>query len=474
MNGSDLQALIDGPRSDQYATPIGTPLSELDDHRLPRGMDVNITEVTRPNSPDLTRGNTLRSTMDGPRASVQLQTVQTLLVPHQVSDFAIVDDEERQPDTTTTPQRSTEAGYGGQAKLDRRHSARSSGDSSRSVSPPNSVDAFANPKRRERAGTFTTNCPSELQLALQTSVSAAPRSRRPTFDEPREPHQADDAASARSRAEADVCFPALEDEMRQSDIDYEELDEFVAEAGQMTKTPIVNNNLAGRRSGSPIAQCRKTFPDLRVKPTSSVYIEALMEFSPIIGGASGEGQEKIESTVEDDVPGLRQDGQKSGPMTGSSSRWTFFSSNLDNSVHSAELGGLLLPGETFRDIFELGRDSGLWWLDVCSATEEEVTAICKAFRVHPLTKEDILTQEPREKVELFKAYYFVCFRSFQQSDKSSEDYLAPVNVYAIVFRDGLLTFTFHQNQHCANVRRRIARLRDHLSLSSDWVCYALM
>jgi magnesium transporter len=155
-------------------------------------------------------------------------------------------------------------------------------------------------------------------------------------------------------------------------------------------------------------------------------------------------------------------------------RWTFFSSELDDTIHAAELGGLLMPGERFQDLFELPPDGGVWWLDMVNPTEEEVFAICKAFGVHPLTREDITTQETREKVELFHQYYFVCFRSFYQADKESEDYLEPVNFYAVVFKEGLLTFTFTESPHTTNVRKRIGRLRDYINLSSDWICYALI
>jgi magnesium transporter len=104
----------------------------------------------------------------------------------------------------------------------------------------------------------------------------------------------------------------------------------------------------------------------------------------------------------------------------------------------------------------------------------EVEAICKAFQVHSLTREDIVTQETREKVELFKNYYFVSFRSFYQMDKTSEYYMEPVNVYAIVFREGIITFTSCPSPHADNVRKRMEKLKDFLSLSADWFCYALI
>jgi len=79
-----------------------------------------------------------------------------------------------------------------------------------------------------------------------------------------------------------------------------------------------------------------------------------------------------------------------------------------------------------------------FWLDVLSPTDQEMKVLAKAFGIHQLTIEDILMQEPREKVELFQNYYFVNYRSFEQ-DKDSEDYMEPVNIYVVVFRDGVLS-----------------------------------
>ncbi|KAI9742729.1 MAG: D-lactate ferricytochrome c oxidoreductase, partial [Chaenotheca gracillima] len=61
-------------------------------------------------------------------------------------------------------------------------------------------------------------------------------------------------------------------------------------------------------------------------------------------------------------------------------------------------------------------------------------------------------------------------------DKTNEDYMEPVNVYVVVFREGALSFTFCNSPHGANVRRRIGKLRDDISnsLSSDWICYAMI
>lgn len=114
-----------------------------------------------------------------------------------------------------------------------------------------------------------------------------------------------------------------------------------------------------------------------------------------------------------------------------------------------------------------------WWLDVLSPTETEMKVISKTFGIHPLTSEDILMQEQREKVELFKHYYFINYRTFEQ-DENSDDYLEPVNLYVVVFREGVISFHFSLTPHPANVRRRIRQLSDYLVLSPDWISYAII
>ncbi|KAI1142881.1 cora-domain-containing protein [Hypoxylon sp. FL0543] len=115
----------------------------------------------------------------------------------------------------------------------------------------------------------------------------------------------------------------------------------------------------------------------------------------------------------------------------------------------------------------------VWWLDVLSPTEAEMKVLAKAFGIHPLTSEDIMLQEQREKVELFRHYYFVNYRSFDQ-DAESENHLEPVNMYVVVFREGVISFHFSQTPHPANVRRRIRQLKDYMILSADWISYAII
>ena len=114
-----------------------------------------------------------------------------------------------------------------------------------------------------------------------------------------------------------------------------------------------------------------------------------------------------------------------------------------------------------------------FWLDVMCPTDQEMRTLCKTFGIHALTSEDVMMQEAREKVELFRNYYFINYRTFEQ-DINSEDYLEPINMYVCVFRHGVISFHWSQIPHPANVRRRIRQLSDYLILSSDWISYAII
>ncbi|KAK4053758.1 CorA metal ion transporter [Microbotryomycetes sp. JL201] len=122
---------------------------------------------------------------------------------------------------------------------------------------------------------------------------------------------------------------------------------------------------------------------------------------------------------------------------------------------------------------DVDAEANTWWLDVMCPTDQEMKVLSKVFGIHPLTTEDIQMEETREKIELFRNYYFVCFRSFEQ-DPYSPTYLEPLNMYIIVFREGTLSFHFRGTPHPQNVRRRIKQLKDYINVTSDWISYALI
>ena len=453
--------MSDSPKSHVSNTRFSTPVSDLHDHRnqpdhLPRA------DSSQPG----TRRGTLASIAVGRPDLLQVNAalegqMTATSATSATRDFeqAIIDDDRSGhlslPDQTAFGRRGSVSPMARRDNAKRQQGDRAtirseaSAPSSRSSSAPNSVDAFAGP-RRQRAGTVNSNRPSELDLTR--TISGGTHKRRPTFSEGPKTATHNPNDSDHGSIEEDVCFPPSDDEnYKNRTVDYEELDEFVATYQPKTQG----------------LQVPKFFRDLRPAPTSdsSEVTATKQTWTPL----DEKNADILATTAK---PCERQDSAISGQKL---SRWSFFSSDVDNAIHANSLGDLLMDGETFRDLFEPSEDNGgVWWLDMANLSEEELNVICKAFNIHRLTREDILMQEDREKVELFKNYYFLCFRSFYQDDKHSDKFLDPVHVYAVVFREGLLTFTFRTSPHTSNVRQRISRLRDYVSLSADWICYALI
>ncbi|KAL5334558.1 hypothetical protein BJX70DRAFT_402457 [Aspergillus crustosus] len=450
-------------------TRFSTPVPELDDHRFHLDGQPRI-EAT----PDMTlsRQNTTQQVVTEvpPRPDLlQIQDVYRDSGPLS-RDFeqAIMDDDRSANDLNAMGRRfsadpTANARHGrtySRTHQDLGNRSRESSVSARSSSPPNSVDAFADPRRRERANTLESHAAPDLEAILQRTVSGG--TRRPTFSNASVIRP--QPGEIQLESTEDTCVP-FEELGRIPVIDYEELEEFVAL--NLKAKPSIS-----RRKHSLSSQGRypRVFHDLR--PGAERFAEV------------NEKRSSPEISSEDlVVPRFNEKGFENANEKGlldklknenEPTRFGFFSSESQTTVHAAELGDLVLPGDTFRDLFQLGPDGGVWWLDVLNPTEAEVSALSRAFSIHPLTTEDILTQESREKVELFKQYYFVCFRTFYQLDKTSEQFMEPVNFYMVVFRDGVLSFSFTENPHPANVRRRIGKLRDYVSLSSDWICYAMI
>lgn len=479
---------MESPKSDRSQTRYSTPVSDLDDHRQPlptRSQSDTLNTPQRPRSPPIPIG---RAQPVDPNSANTLSP--DLLQVHESfrqsatksRDFeqAITDDDKSIRDENadhgnslnpTLPRRGTVRRSRNQTNWSRESSL-----SSRSSSPANSVDAFAGPRRRERGNTIGSRAPSDLDLGLQRTISGGTHRRRPTFNNGsvRELNLQDDRASFRNPAEVDG-FSVAEEPTKTFKIDFEELDEFVAQQNKprSPEDPFCRQKLSFSSHGEK----PKLFHDIRTSGLPRITTHSASPSKPSSECALDESDtilnEKIEANQEAALGGhASKDHRPSFPEP---VRYSFFSSELEQNIHAAEFGDLLAPGETFRDLFDHPGGSGVWWLDIQNPTKEELECFQRAFGIHRLTTEDIVTQEAREKVELFHQYYFVCFRSFFQIDEKHEDYMEPVNVYMVVFREGIITVTYKQSPHAANVRKRIGNQRgDSSALTADWICYAMM
>ncbi|KAE9408147.1 hypothetical protein BT96DRAFT_962830 [Gymnopus androsaceus JB14] len=146
--------------------------------------------------------------------------------------------------------------------------------------------------------------------------------------------------------------------------------------------------------------------------------------------------------------------------------------------------------EAASDIAKSIQAHNPWFLDIASPTSEDMRAIGKLLHLHPLTLEDILQQDPREKLERFPklGYYFISFRAIEsrtlraklerQLDPHSatdERLLVESNVYLVVFNEGVCSFHFMDaSEHIDRVRNRIISLEKSINMSSAWIAHSLL
>lgn len=455
-----------------FDTGYSTPVPELDDHthqsasvqkpRSRRGTVDTMYSTIAKNvaSPDL---GAVNDKLQSTQARDFQGGVKERLQPTQARDFeeAIIDEEcggvSPRPGRLMPDNRSRR---GTVTTLD-----------PRSVSPPNSVKAFADARRRERE--LSNSDPNgrkvfaearrqddcSLYRVISHESGRSRRTRRYTND-----NDGKSFASSHKSAEEDVCFPLHDSSDKDNlQIDFEGLEEFIADEEIRDKTPPPNQPQA------------RIFQDLR--PQTSADIPKIIDSDGNLVTAPSMGSSSLDVKDEKhlDPAYMHEFGPNQPPAD--INRFEYFSSLAESTIHAAEFGDLILPGEDIRTLFtfpEGEENDGVWWLNMNNPTDEEIRAICRAFGVHPLTIEDIGTQEAREKIELFPSYYFACFRSFHvEEDEDGQGY-EPFNIYVVVFREGTLSFSFSPNPHAANVRKRITTLKDYVALSSDWICYALM
>ncbi|KAI9509070.1 hypothetical protein F5148DRAFT_978857 [Russula earlei] len=130
-----------------------------------------------------------------------------------------------------------------------------------------------------------------------------------------------------------------------------------------------------------------------------------------------------------------------------------------------------------------------WWLDVASPSWEDMRSLGRLLHLHPLTLEDILQQESREKLELFPklGYYFIVLRAIEsstphglfesasQNTGASKDVSNEICIYVVVFRDGICTFHFSNiSEHLDRVRGKLQTTAQSARKSSAWIAHGIL
>lgn len=314
---------------------------------------------------------------------------------------------------------------------------------------------------------------SALNVGAHYSLKRERRPLRTSVDLEADSH----ALRTSQETEEDVCFPMLREHVRINGIDFDEIEDFINEersdreyAAQQAAKMAEATYTRVSEVKPPSKHAARYTPKNILRRTSTAVLR-IRTNDPMLFRAH-KTVELLSEDEKQEEENVRFGGARISDSTVElPDRFSFFHSDNEETVHAPDMPSLMAPGQTARELFKNGE--GTWWLDCTCPTDAEMKTLAKAFGIHPLTAEDIRMQETREKVELFRSYYFVCFHTFEP-DKESEDYLEPINVYIVVFREGVLTFHFSPILHPANVRRRVRQLRDYVDVSADWLCYAMI
>ncbi|KAE8137757.1 hypothetical protein BDV38DRAFT_246188 [Aspergillus pseudotamarii] len=189
---------------------------------------------------------------------------------------------------------------------------------------------------------------------------------------------------------------------------------------------------------------------------------------PTVSGPDGSGPDEVDEFKDRKMSFY--DDRGAAPAT----QFSFFTSQLDSVIHSSTIQSLRSFYKPFETLLDTTEHSGLWWLDVTCPSDDDIETLSQIFDIHPLTTEDIKMRESREKIELFGRYYFLSLQPARQVEAVDGTRSSSPNVYAIVFREGVLSFNFGNSPHGGHVRNRVKEHRSHLALTSDWISYALI
>ena len=145
-----------------------------------------------------------------------------------------------------------------------------------------------------------------------------------------------------------------------------------------------------------------------------------------------------------------------------------FYSIVEGAIHAEKLHGLAKT-KSLRALLHMKN----FWLDTFRPSIEEMKRLASVFNIHPLTMEDILTGSTREKFEMYKSYYFICYCALDE-DPESPTYLDSFNVYILVYSDFILTFHFSPLPCVNRVTRRLDQLKQYLKITPHWINYAIL
>jgi len=128
---------------------------------------------------------------------------------------------------------------------------------------------------------------------------------------------------------------------------------------------------------------------------------------------------------------------------------------------------------TVDELLTYRNTGGINWINVNGLKDQEaISRLAEAYRIHPLTVEDILNTEHRPKIEEFDEYLFITLKAISWQEEKG----IVLEQISIIFNpDTVITFQEEVGDSFDAIRRRIevnaGRIR---KMGSDYLAYALV
>ncbi|KAJ1956417.1 CorA metal ion transporter [Dipsacomyces acuminosporus] len=127
--------------------------------------------------------------------------------------------------------------------------------------------------------------------------------------------------------------------------------------------------------------------------------------------------------------------------------------------------------------------TGFFWLDITEPTPDEMDSLARAFGIHPLTIEDILTDAgDRDKMESISDYTFLIYRAVDTgtSEEAPRSDGIEATGFSIIIKPSCI-LTFHSECSTSHVANTLAKLQEISTISQlsaiaspVYVAYALV
>ncbi|KAJ2126939.1 CorA metal ion transporter, partial [Coemansia sp. RSA 678] len=139
-------------------------------------------------------------------------------------------------------------------------------------------------------------------------------------------------------------------------------------------------------------------------------------------------------------------------------------SDGENALHITSVRSRSHPRERTPEPINNG---GCFWLDITDPTPDEMASLARVFGIHPLTVEDIMTDdEGRDKFETFAGYNFIVYRTIDFGEDAQSNYefnrgtegIATANFCLVLKQSCVLSF--HRTRGLCHVPNVVERLRD--------------